>query len=81
MTSFQQDNYLLAWAVCIGGGEWEPWASSWAGPGRFHEEFGQFNFGGTPYLTRLGKMGVPIVTDALRNAILERVEEWRLEAA
>jgi hypothetical protein len=78
MAGVPQDHYLLAWAVCVGGGEWEPWASSFLGPGRFREEFGQFNFRGTPYLTRLGKLGVPIVTAPLRSAVTEAITEWRI---
>ena len=78
MSGAVQDHYLLAWAFSIGGARWEPWCPSWFGPARFREPFGEFRFDDTVFLTRLGKMGVPIVTKAMRAQILERLEAWRM---
>ena len=74
--SAPQDHYLLAWALSMGVGEWQPWA---IGGNRFREPFGQFNLDGTPYVTRIGAMGIPIITAPLREAIIKKIEEWRLE--
>lgn len=79
MTGIVQDHYLLAWALSIGGARWEPWCPSFFGPARFKEPYGDFRFDGTVFLTKLGPMGVPLVTSALREAILDRIEAWRME--
>lgn len=80
MSGVVQDHYLLAWAFSIGGARWEPWCPAYFGPARFREPYGDFRFGGTVFLTQLGKMGVPVVTSAMREQIVDAIEQWRMGA-
>lgn len=79
MSGAPQDHFLIAWAVCCGGGRWEPWAGQWLGAYRYREPYGQFNFDGDVFLTRLSKMGVPIVTRRMRETILARFAEFKMD--
>lgn len=77
-----QDHYLLAW-VLTHGGRWCPWEPTGpiAGyPGPFDRLgiYGQVHFRGEIYLSRLSKMGVPIITKRLRQAALADIEEARM---
>lgn len=79
--SAPQDHYLLIWAICHARGEWCPWEPAWSGyaAGIFSgQSYGQFQLLGTPYLTSLDRMGVPVVTKAMREAITGLIEQARL---
>lgn len=53
------DYAMFGWAICVGGGRWEPW-----GDGR-----GEFCMNGMRHATKLDEFGVPEMTDAMRAAI------------
>ncbi len=58
------DHTLIARAMCIGAGRWEPW-----GDGR-----GEFCMNGPRHATKLDEFGVPVVTSGMRAALAKATQ-------